>query len=123
MATGRPVYFAQTRNPSSASRVVFRLVLTNPASRDDFTSNAARGKAPARPDPEVLRLWDGLSVWATEAQARRQARGLPFLGSYIAEMDIPTNVRCERTRRTPGHYTIWGNPAVLLACVVRVVPV
>lgn len=123
ITAGRAVNHGEPRNPSPASRVVFRIVLTNPPSLHDFTSNAALRKTPQRPDPEVLRLWDGLSVFASEAQARRQARRLPFLGSYIAEMALPINARCERTRPTPGHHTVWGNPAMLLACVVRVVPV
>jgi hypothetical protein len=106
-----------------APTTVFRIVQTDPPTTDDFISNAARGKLPHRPDPEVLRLWDGLSVFATESQARRQARRLPNLGSYIAELAIPATAHCEPTLRTPGHHTVWGDPSTLLDCIVRVIPV
>jgi len=64
-------------------------------------------------------------VFATEAQAHRQARGLPMLGGFVAELRIPTltpegqpqNLVYERTLRTPGHHTLWASPALLLACV------
>jgi hypothetical protein len=47
-----------------------------------------------------------------------------MLGSFLAELVIAPDspVRIERTLGT-GHYTIWGDPALLLACTARVVPV
>jgi len=90
----------------------------------DFMSRAARGESSTSIDPDVLRLWDGISCWATETQARRMARRYPNQGSYIAVLHIPddASVRVERTRG-PGHHTVWGDPAQLITYVVAVAPV
>jgi hypothetical protein len=87
----------------------------------DFTSQAAQGTPPSSADPEILRLWDGISCWATEAQARRIARRYPKQGAYIAVLQIPddTATRIERTRG-PGHHTLRGDPAEIMTCVIAV---
>jgi hypothetical protein len=71
-------------------------------------------------DPEELRLWSGVSVYATEAQARRKARGVPTLGTFIAAIEIPDDgsVQYERTTKSSGHHTIWADAVVLLQYVV-----
>jgi hypothetical protein len=106
-------------------RAFYRIVRKNPPTADDFTSNAAKGRPLRDPSPETRRLWDGLSVNATEAQARRRARQYPVLGAYIAVLEIPvaSSVRVERTTGVPGHHTMWGEPEELLRFVVRVVAV
>jgi hypothetical protein len=107
-------------------RTVYRIVRTDPPTLADFTSNATKG-LPVRDDaPEARRLWDGLSVYATEAQARNKARQFPYLGRYVARLDIPqgTPIRIERTiPHSRGHHTLWGEPALLLRAVVAVVTV
>ena len=104
-------------------RIFYRIVRSDPPTLDDFRSYEELGIRTGSDDPET-RLRRGISVNATEAQARRRARGLPVLGSYIAALAIAEDgpVRYERTTRSPGHYTLWGPPAALLASVVRVVP-
>jgi hypothetical protein len=69
-------------------------------------------------------LWDGISVWNTEQQARKKAQAFPNLGSYIATLSVPLggSIRIEKTLG-PGHHTIWGDPAKLNACVQTVAPV
>ena len=86
-------------------------------------SNLARGR-PIPDDPEDARVWDGLSVYCTAAQARRKRRTSPVLGSFIAVLRVPLDgsVRIERTRGE-GHHTIWGEPATLLGLVIAVEPV
>jgi hypothetical protein len=109
-----------------APRTVYRIVRTDPPTLADFASNAARGLPLRDASPETRRLWDGLSVYATAAQARNKARQLPALGRYVARLDLPERapVRVERTvPRSRGHHTLWGDPAVLLGCVVAVLPV
>jgi hypothetical protein len=108
-----------------AARTFYRVVKTDPPTLTDFTSNAARGRPLPDPTPETRRLWAGLSVNATEAQARRRARQYPALGAWIARLELPVAapVQIERTTRIPGHHTLWGEPAVLLGSVVVVVPV
>ena len=66
---------------------------------------------------------EGISVNVTRAQARHRTCH-PFPGLYIAELLIPDDAPT-RFRRTGarGHHTLWGDPDVLLACVVSVVHV
>ena len=109
-----------------AARTFYRVVKTDPPTLTDFTSNAARGRPVRGNDPETRRLWDGLSVYATEAQARAKARQLPALGRYVARLELPAGapVRVERTVPAAGATTPSGaTPAVLLRCVVAVVAV
>lgn len=100
--------------------IFYRIVLTDPPTVEDFLSYQVQGRTPATTDPEAFRLWSGISVYATEAQARRQALAYPFLGPYLARLEIPDTgpIRFERTTRSRGHYTLWGEPGALLACVV-----
>ena len=106
-----------------ATRRFYRLVRNNPPSLEDFLSYAALGIRVDADDPETRRLSRGISVQATEAQARRRHRQLPHLGSAIAILEVPVGgpIRYERTTRTPGHHTLWGPPAILLRCVVTIV--
>lgn len=101
--------------------ILYRIVDSNPPTLADMTSNAARGETLRDPTPERLRLWAGLSAFATEAQARRNARRYTRLGRFIATLGIPADapVRIERTGR-PGHHTVWGDPRYLLSCVAQV---
>ena len=104
-------------------RLFYRIARSNPTTLDDFLSNAARGR-PIPPDAEDARLWDGLSVYSTAAQARRQRRRSPALGSYIAVLRVPLDgsVRIERTRGE-GHHTIWADAAFLSSLVIAVEPI
>jgi len=105
--------------------ILYRLVLRDPPTVEDFLSYEARGRPPTTTDPELIRLWSGVSAYATEARARRQSSAYPFLGSNIARLDIGESgpIRFERTTRSRGHYTLWGEPATLLASVVAVIRV
>ena len=66
------------------THVFFRVIASAEATLDDVRSKAELGE-PLRDDtPENRRLWQGISVYATEAQARRKGRASPRLGRYIA---------------------------------------
>ena len=108
-----------------ATRVFYRIVRSNSPTRRDFLSHEALGIPSRRRDPEALRLRRGISVYATEAQARRKARGVGTLGDYIARLEIPTGspILSERTTDSNGHHTLWGNPATIMSCVTTVVPI
>lgn len=101
---------------------LYRVVKNREPTLLDFMSNEVQGTPLRSEDPEVMRLWGGISCWASEAQARRAIRSFPRLGSHIATLQIPDDapVRVERTRG-PGHHTIWGDPATLLTHVASVV--
>lgn len=98
------------------ARVFYRLIAGRTAILRDFESNAAR-KGP-HPDPgatpEELELWEGVSV--TDAIAGSRARAM--YGTHVAVLAVLADGPI-RFRQTlwPGHYTLWGTPATLLACV------
>lgn len=104
-------------------RLLHRIVRTDPPTRDDFLSNEAKGNPPPD-DPARRAVWGRLSVYSTEAQARRKRRASPVLGRFVAVLRVPTDgsVRVERTLGGDGHHTVWGAPDKLLALVVAVVP-
>jgi hypothetical protein len=90
----------------AGTRFLYRIVRTDPPTLEDFLSNAARGR-PLPDNPADVRVWDGLSVYSTEAQARRKRRTSPVLGQFIATLEVPADgsIRFERTRGA-GHFTI-----------------
>ena len=69
----------------------------------------------------------GVSCYATAEQARHQATRFPKLGSFIAELLIPTGPACyievARTGMSEGHYTVWASPEYLASRVVVVAPI
>lgn len=87
----------------------FRIVVTDPPTLADFVSQAAAGKQPKRDDPETFRLWSGISVYETRRRADERARDLPWLGTFIAEMRVPSrgSVSVERTTNSRG-ITLFG---------------
>jgi hypothetical protein len=107
------------------ARSFFRIAKSIPATDDDFTSQKAKGIPMARPDPEVELLWDGISVYATEAQARKQARAKPWLGKYIAEIVVIEGdpITFRRSGSGAGHHTLWGDPVEIRVRVARTVVV
>jgi hypothetical protein len=106
------------------SQRFYRVVKTNPSTRSDWVSNAERGMVPPDDRPETLRVWSGVSVYATAAQARRMARRYRGHGTFIATVEIKEGspIRVERTLARPGHHTLWASPEELLAAVVAVEP-
>jgi hypothetical protein len=71
------------------------------------------------------RLWSGVSVYDTPDRARQTALDYPRLGTHIATLDIPEegSILAERTTNSLGHYTLWGDPTTMLACVIAIRPV
>jgi hypothetical protein len=106
-------------------RLFFHMVATDPPTLDDFRSNLDRGRMPRAPlTAEQEELWSGISAYESWAEARRKAGASPWLGEFIAEMHITENspIRRRRTTASRGHWTLWGDPSELLACVVAVAP-
>jgi hypothetical protein len=111
--------------PEAGARTFFRIVGSDPPTLHDFLSNTALGRQPRYPlDVEARELWDGISVYASWARARRKAGTSPWLGSFIAELRIPpdTSVVARRTTTSREHWTLWAEAQVLLDCVVSVLP-
>jgi len=95
-------------------RVLFRIAKHDPPTEEDFQ--------PSRPlpsdDEETKRLRSGVSMWATQQQARNKARAMAWLGYVIARVTIPDSATVERTTRSRGHHTVWGDAKVLAAGVI-----
>ncbi len=105
---------------------LYRIIRAERPVPRDFLSNRAKGKTPRDPTPEVLRLWDGLSMYDSYEQARHTARTFPRLGRFIAmvRLSMGGTVRYEQTGASErGHFTVWGDPAELLSLVVSVAAV
>jgi hypothetical protein len=103
----------------------YRIVRENPPTLDDFKSHRELGIPALDDDPEHLRMREGISVHATEAQSRAKARSRPWFGRFIARLEIPDHgiVRWARTAGGRGHHTLWGEPAVLRSFIVEIIPV
>ncbi|HEY8311023.1 MAG TPA: hypothetical protein VIG47_10730 [Gemmatimonadaceae bacterium] len=93
------------------------------ATRADFLSNMARGRSHPD-DPEQARLWNGLSMYETPAQARATGARFPKVWRSLATIDVPDDerFRLERTTGAAGHWTVWGSPDDLFRCIVAVEP-
>jgi len=108
-------------------RTFYRIVWTDPPTRDDFLSHLERGVELRTLRPETARLHSGVSMYRTLSLARKVAKKRPpWMGAgYIARVTIPTgdDIRVERTTRSEGHYTVWGDASRLLSWVDDVVPV
>ena len=106
------------------ARSFYRIVRDNPTKPRDFTSNAAQGKQPRNPTPEVLRRWDGLSAFTTFETALANARIFPRLGNFIAELRIQEGGPITWEPH-PGpdqaHVTLWGPVEAFLEAVFNVV--
>lgn len=102
-------------------RRFYRIVQSNPPTREDFVPKPPR-TVPR--NPEKARLFTGLSMYATLMQARRRAAESPWLGTWIAEVTVPddSGTPFERTTTGEGHYTLWGDPALVLSFVSAVFP-
>jgi hypothetical protein len=107
-------------------RSFFRSVKRNPTSREEFLSNAAKGKKPRNPTPEVVRRWDGISAFTTFDAALANARIWPRLGRFIAELHIADSSPITFAPHPPPgeeHVTLWGDPDVLFGTVVDIVQI
>jgi hypothetical protein len=103
----------------------YRVVKTNPPEVTDFFSRVQLGwRLPPDLSPPEARLWEGVSVQDSEEGARAMATRYPRTGQFIAQMEISGggSVSYEKTRGR-GHFTLWGDPAVMIECVVSVVAV
>jgi hypothetical protein len=107
-------------------RRFYRVVRTNPPTRQDFLSALELGRRlqPGLPQ-EVVRIFDGLSVSSTQAGTRYTAQRFPRSGSFIATLDIPDDgrFRIEQTTTRRTHWTIWGDADALLGCIIAVEPI
>lgn len=103
------------------TRTLYRIVTSDPPTERDFWSHKRRG---LRYHPNREHLASGISAFDQEQEARRTARRFPATGTLIAELHIPdwAGVTIARTV-SRHHYTVWGDPELLVTFVVRVAAV
>ena len=108
--------------PQGPHLLLYRIVETDPPTEFDFTSQQARGRPLRFRTAKGLRLWSGLSVYRSRADAESLAAESPQLGRFIAELRVPLDgsIRMELDNGRHGHCTIWGPPEILRKLVVRV---
>lgn len=105
--------------------IFYRVVRSDPPTTEDFQPRRITRTNPFDPTTAGWRMAEGISVFATLAQARRIAKSFPDHGLLIAELSIrdDANVTVARTGRQRGHHTIWAEPRELRGCVTSVVRV
>jgi hypothetical protein len=107
------------------ARLLYRIVAAMPHTRNNFLSYAALEKPlPEGASPAIADRWQGISMYDSLDRARAVA--IRFgLGAYIAALDLTDDrpFRIERTGQRPGHYTVWGDPDMLFARVIAIIPV
>lgn len=111
---------------SQATRSFFRIVESDPPTLMDFVSHRVKKGEPTLGLPaELLRLWDGLSVYDSKDYALRRAKRLRRLGRFVAEVRIAEAgpVRYEKTTKDRHYYTLWGDAEEIRQRVTRVVAV
>jgi hypothetical protein len=114
-----------SRANASRPTAFFHVVVSDPPTLDDFTSNEAKGRQPRKPlTPDEQELWRGISAYESWSLARRKAGASPWLGEFIAELAVAEDspIMARRTTNSRGHWTLWGAPEALIACVVAVTP-
>jgi len=85
-----------------------------PTDQDDRTQRDFRGEPGAHLTEEELWRWDAYSAFDTEQGARRQARRIKRLESYIVRYDIPEGSGIAwRKTFGPGHYDLKGDKTEL----------
>lgn len=99
-------------------RTLYRLTDTDPPSVADFLSGVALGLEPP-PRPDLQAVWDSISTWNTATQARNMILKGGLNKRFIAELRFVEGgpIRFQKTFG-PGHYTVWGEPEVLLGSIV-----
>ena len=111
----------------------YRLFTGPDLTRDAFLSDQASDVRGRPLDPAKVKYWEGFSVFETLVQARRLAaersarartKGFARPEESIAEMTISPDspITYERSFRSEGHHTVWGDPDECLTRVTGVFP-
>ena len=108
------------------SRIVYRIVVTNPPTDADYMTYEQLGKALDRDDPESVRMRSGYSVYLQFNHARDRGRRFSwksncFVAEYVLSDD--DDYELEQTSRNPKHYTLWCDESLLRGRERRITPV
>ena len=112
-----------TARDDAQPATLFHAVSNNPPQESDFRSNEREGKK--RPlEAWKDRYWRGFSTFDTLQQARNKAISFPRQGKFVVEIAVAGIIgrTCEQPF-SPGHYTVWAEPAICVANIVAIHPV
>ena len=118
------------REGRGVARTFYRIIKSPQATPDDFRSQKELGAALRSTSPEAIVAYDGVSVFATAAQARA-ANALPRkpIGTHLATLMIADallagndpGIRVQRTfAQREGHHTLWGDKQLMHRCVTGI---
>ena len=99
-------------------QVLYRITVEEKPAINDFLSNFAKHRPQMRGEPWVL--YNGLSMFEDEGQAA-ELRDHLRPQQHISPVPLTAGLgfSLARTRRRPGHYTVWGRPEDLLMTALQ----
>lgn len=107
------------------------MLVSAEAQASDFMSFEELGLPMRAPDTsQRRRLWRGVSVFVSEADARDLARVRTPPRTHLARLNtdrLQEGASCrityEQTGRNAAHYTMWGDAECIMRCVDAIIPV
>jgi hypothetical protein len=97
----------------------YRIARNKPAILEDLLSHEASGKVrPKRVPPE---RWAAVSMFDTVENALTMLADLPKLGEFLAILELPDEVRRERTGPSPGHYSVYETGENLIGYLINTI--
>ena len=99
-------------------QVLYRITVDEKPAITDFLSNCAKHRPRMRGEPWVL--YNGLSMFEDEGHAS-QLRDRLMPRQYVSPVPLVAGLgfSLARTRRSPGHHTVWGRPEDLLMTALQ----
>jgi hypothetical protein len=104
---------------------LFRIVPEpeSPQFEDAFRSHYELGRPPRGPENRAAAVHMAISMFDRAEVAASLAERVPKLGGHVATMDLrPGFGVCVAKTGGPAHWSVWGRPPQLLACVTDVEP-
>jgi hypothetical protein len=88
---------------------------------DALRSHYELGRPPRGPENRAAVIHMALSMFDSSEIARQLARRVPKLGGHIATIDLRPGLGiCVAKTGGPAHWSVWGRPPRLAACVADV---
>jgi hypothetical protein len=104
---------------------LFRIVPEpeSPEFEDAFRSHYELGRPPRGPENRAAAVHMAISMFDRADVAASLAERVPKLGGHVATMDLQPGLGlCVAKTGGPAHWSAWGRPPQLLACVTDVEP-
>ena len=99
---------------------LFRIVRGSESSvlEDAMRSHYELGRPPRGPENRAAAIHMAISMFDSRRTAAQLAARVPKLGGHLAEVDLQPGIGiCVAKTGGPTHWSVWGRPAQLAACV------